>query len=379
MISKRSMKRAVNHKKPKINSGLLWVILILLSFGLLSLSSASAGLSLQRFGNNHYYFIRQLLFGAVPGLIGMYVLSRIDYHIWQKFAPLMILGGIALLVAVLVPGIGFKVSGARRWINFNYFLFQPAEFVKLAVILYLASWYDKRQHHVDDLYYGFLPTLAMVGIVSVLIIMEPDLGTMLVLIAIAAVMFFLGGVRLRYLGSAALGGLVMLWVMIKAAPYRATRLLAYFNPQADARGISYQINQALLAIGSGGIWGLGYGQSLQKYRYLPEPIGDSVFAVVSEEMGFIRISALLLGFLALAYIGYRVAMRAPDMFGKLAAAGITSWIVLQALINIGGITAVIPLTGIPLPFISYGSTAMALNLWALGILLNISRYSLQKI
>jgi cell division protein FtsW len=245
----------------------------------------------------------------------------------------------------------------------------------LATILYLASWYDKRQHHVDDLYYGFLPALTIVLIVSGLIIVEPDLGTMLVLISIASVMFFLGGSRLRYLFGAGAVGVLVLWIAIKAAPYRASRLLAFFNPQADAKGISYQINQALLAIGTGGLWGRGFGQSVQKQNYLPEPIGDSIFAVVSEEMGFVRMAALLLGFLFLAYRGFRVAMNAPDMFGKLVAAGITSWIVLQALINIGGITAVIPLTGIPLPFISYGSTAMALNLAGLGILLNISKHS----
>lgn len=364
-------------KKSNYNSvdrGLLWCSLILLGFGLLSLSSASSVLSLQRFGNTHYYFLRQVLFGALPGLAAMYVLSRIDYHIWQKLAPLLILLGAGLLVAVLLPGIGLKVAGARRWINLRLFLFQPAEFVKMAVIFYLASWYDKRQQHVSDLYYGFLPILTIVVIVSGLIILEPDLGTMLVLVAIAAVMFFLGGVNMKYLLGTAAVGLMALWVAIKAAPYRASRLLAFFNPQADAQGISYQVNQALVAIGSGGWWGRGFGQSLQKQNYLPEPIGDSIFAVISEEMGFVRMCLLLFGFLFLAYRGFKVAVNAPDTFGRLTAAGLTSWLVLQAIINIGGITGVLPLTGIPLPFISYGSTAMALNLAGIGILLNISRH-----
>jgi cell division protein FtsW len=368
------MKKTKN-LEPTVDRGLLWTILILLAFGLLVLSSASSVLSLKDHGNNYWYFVRQLSFGAVLGLILMYLCAKIDYHIWQKYAPLLMLLGIGLLILVLIPGIGFSANGAARWINLQYFLFQPAEFVKLATILYLASWYDKRQHHVDDLYYGFLPALTIVLIVSGLIIVEPDLGTMLVLISIASVMFFLGGSRLRYLFGAGAVGVLVLWIAIKAAPYRASRLLAFFNPQADAKGISYQINQALLAIGTGGLWGRGFGQSVQKQNYLPEPIGDSIFAVVSEEMGFVRMAALLLGFLFLAYRGFRVAMNAPDMFGKLVAAGITSWIVLQALINIGGITAVIPLTGIPLPFISYGSTAMALNLAGLGILLNISKHS----
>jgi cell division protein FtsW len=362
-------------KLPQIDRGLLWTSLGLLAFGLLSLSSASSVISLKEHGNNYWYFLHQLLQGALPGLILLYICCQIDYHIWQKFAPLIMFVGIAMLIAVFLNGVGFTTGGATRWINFRLFLFQPAEFMKLAIIFYLASWYDKRQQHTHDLYYGFLPTLSIVGLASILIIMQPDLGTMLVLIGIAAVMFFLGGVRIRYLAGAAMVGLVALWVMIKAAPYRAQRLLAFFNPQADAQGIAYQINQAKLAIGSGGLWGRGFGQSLQKQNFLPEVIGDSIFAVIAEEMGFIRAGAFILGFLAFAYFGFRVAIKAPDMFGKLVAAGITSWIVLQALINVGGITAVIPLTGIPLPFTSYGSTALALNLASIGILLNISRFA----
>lgn len=349
--------------------------LMLLGFGLLAVSSASTVLSFERFGHNHYYFLRQLMYGAIPGLFLMYFFSRIDYHKWQKLAPLLIFIGLALLIAVLIPGIGFKVGNARRWINFGFFLFQPAEFVKLATVIYLASWYDKRQEHASDLYYGFLPSLVIVLLLAGLIMLEPDIGTMLVLASISFAMFFAGGAKLRHLASVALAGLLVMWVAIKAAPYRLNRILAYFNPEEDARGISYQINQALLAIGSGGWWGLGFGQSRQKYNYLPEPIGDSIFAIMSEELGFIRVSIILLLFLFLAYRGYKVAKSAPDTFGKMVALGITSWIVFQGLINIGGITAVIPLTGIPLPFISYGSSALAISLAGIGILLNISRFS----
>jgi cell division protein FtsW len=363
---------------PKVDKYLLWIVLSLLAIGLLMLFSASSVLSYQRFDHNYYYFIRQLFFGAVPGLILMFILSKIDYHIWQKFAPLLVLFGIGLLVAVLIPGIGFAVGGARRWINFGAFLFQPAEFIKLAMILYLASWYDKRQHHVHDLYYGFLPILAVVGIVAGLIIMEPDMGTMLVLASIAAVMFFIGGVRLRFIAATAASSLLVLWILIKAAPYRAQRFIAYLDPSFDVTGVSYQINQALLAIGTGGWWGRGYGQSLQKHSYLPEPIGDSIFAIISEELGFIRVSFILLLFVLLAVRGFKIARTAPDTFGKLTAAGITAWLIVQAVINIGGITALIPLTGIPLTFISYGSTAMAISLAGVGILLNISRYSAVK-
>ncbi len=360
---------------PQVDKYLLWNVLIILGIGLLVLSSASSVLSYQRFGNNYYYFIRQLFFGAVPGLILMYFASRIDYHFWQKFAPLAVLVGIGMLIAVLIPGIGFEVGGAKRWINFGVFLFQPAEFVKLAMVLYLASWYDKRQHHVHDLYYGFLPILVIVGIVAGLIIIQPDMGTMLVLASIAAIMLFIGGTRLRYLAATSGMGLVVLWILIKAAPYRADRFLAFMDPSIDAKGISYQITQAFLAIGSGGWWGRGFGQSLQKHSYLPEPIGDSIFAIMAEEMGFIRICLILLLFLFLAYRGFKIARTAPDTFGKLVAGGITGWLLIQALINMGGITGVTPLTGIPLTFISYGSTALTISLAAVGIVLNISRYS----
>lgn len=360
---------------PKVDKIVLWLALILLIIGLLTLSSASTVLSYQRFHNNYYYFLRQVLFGAVPGLIFMYLFSRVDYHKLQKVAPLLVLAGVVMLVAVLIPGIGFSAGGARRWINFGSFLFQPTEFVKLAVIIYLASWYDKRQHHAHELYYGFLPSLAIVGLVAGLIILEPDIGTMLVLASIAAVMFFIGGVRMRYIYATAASALLILWILVKAAPYRAQRFLAFMNPGVDAQGISYQINQALLAIGSGGFWGLGFGQSRQKYSYLPEPIGDSIFAIMSEELGFIRVCAVLALFLLLAYRGFKISRAAPDTFGKLLAAGITSWLILQAFINIGGITGLIPLTGIPLTFISYGSTSLLISLAAIGILLNVSRFS----
>ncbi len=354
---------------------MLGIVVAILGFGLIALSSASTVLSFERFDNNNYYLLRQVMFGLVPGLILLYVLSKIDYHVWQKFAPLAVLVGIGLLIAVLIPSIGFKVGNSRRWINFGQFLFQPAEYVKLAIIFYLASWYDKRQHHVHDLYYGFLPILGIVGLISGLIILQPDLGTMIALVAISASMFFIGGVSLKYLFSAAGVSLLMMWILIKAEPYRLERLTTFFDPSVDSKGISYQITQALIAIGSGGLWGQGFGQSRQKYSYLPEPIGDSIFAIMSEELGFFRICIVLILILFFAFRGFKIARRAPDIFGKMVAGGITSWIVFQTLINIGGITGILPLTGIPLPFVSYGSSAMVVNLAAIGILLNISRFS----
>ena len=360
---------------PKVDRPLLWTTLALVAIGLVVVFSASSVASYQRYGNNYYYFIRQLFFGAVPGLILMYFCSRIDYHKWQKWTPLFVLIGIVALIAVLIPGIGFKVGNARRWINFGAFLFQPAEFIKLAVILYLASWYDKRSQQAHDLYSGYLPILAIVGLIAGLIVLEPDIGTMLILAGIAVIMFFMGGVKKRYLAATAAFAILVFWILVKAAPYRAARFLAFMDPTVDAQGISYQINQALIAIGSGGFWGLGFGQSRQKYSYLPEPMGDSVFAIMSEELGFIRVLLVLGLFLAFAFRGFKIARATPDTFGKLVAGGITGWLIVQAFINIGGITGIIPLTGVPLSFISYGSPSLVISLAATGILLNISRSS----
>jgi cell division protein FtsW len=362
-------------KLPPINYFLLSIVIFLVAFGIVALSSASSVLSFERFEHNNYYLLRQVLYGLLPGLLLMYLFSRINYRFWQKIAPLAVLIGIILLILVLIPKIGFKVGNARRWIDLGPFLFQPAEFVKLAIILYLASWYDKREHHAKDLYYGFLPILAIVILISMLIIMQPDVGTMLVLLAIAAAMFFVAGVKLKYLFSVAgISGLI-LFLLIKSEPYRLQRITTFFNPSVDSQGISYQVNQALIATGSGGLWGQGFGQSRQKYNYLPEPMGDSIFAIMAEELGYFRIMIVLLLILLFAIAGFKIALKAPDTFSKMVAAGITSWILFQTLLNISGIIALLPLTGIPLPFISYGSSAMVINLAAIGILLNISRYT----
>lgn len=360
---------------PKIDHILLWTVLAIVVTGLFSLSSASSVLAYQRYQNNYFFFFRQLLFGALPGLILMYVFSRVDYHRWQKYSPLLVLAGIGMLVLVLIPGIGFKVGNARRWIDFGLFLFQPVEFVKIAMILYLASWYDKRQHQAHDLYYGYLPALVIAGLTAGLVVLQPDIGSMLVLSMIVAVMFFIGGVKMKYILATAGIGLLVLWILIKAEPYRAERFMTYADPAHDSSGISYQINQSLIAIGSGGTWGVGFGQSRQKYSYLPEPMGDSIFAVMSEELGFARVILVLGLFLIFAFRGFKIARNTPDTFGKLVAGGITAWIVIQALLNIGGITAVIPLTGVPLSLISYGSTSLLITLASLGILFNISRHA----
>jgi len=362
--------------KLQIDYSLLVLTLALLAFGLVSLYSASTVDSYKNFGNTSYYIKHQLMYGAIPGLIALYILSKIDYHLWLKLMPWIVGASLLLLALVKVPGLGFSSGGATRWLHLGSITFQPAELAKLAIIFYIAAWADRKQAALNDLYFGLLPTLCVVILYAVIILWQPDLGTMLVLIGIAGVMLFAAGINWRYLFWTAVAGTLSLYALIKLEPYRARRLTAFFDPEFDPKGIGYQIKQALLAIGAGGLWGYGYGLSRQKHNYLPEVMGDSIFAVTAEELGFFRILAILALFLLLALKGYSIAKKAPDNFGKLVAFGVTTWVILQALINIGAMVNLLPLTGIPLPFFSYGSSSLLVMLAAIGILMNVSRHSM---
>jgi cell division protein FtsW len=346
--------------------------LLLILFGLVAVSSASAVLSFQRFGNNNYYFFRQIIFACL-GLAAMYLASRIDYHVWHRWSRPILLAGILLLALVLIPTFGFKPTVARSWFKIGDFLMQPSEFVKLAVIFYLASWFARKPNAQNNFLFGILPPLLVIGASIILIALEPDIGTAAMIAVIMLVIFFVAGAKIRYLASVLGAGVAGLWVLIKAAPYRAARIITFLDPSLDPRGIGYHINQALLAIGSGGFWGYGLGGSLQKHNYLPEPIGDSIFAVMAEELGFIRIVFVVLLFAVLVFGTLRLAKRAPDDFGRLCAIGIVGWIGMQALINIGAITGLMPLTGITLPFLSYGGSSLLASCFGIGVILNISR------
>jgi cell division protein FtsW len=322
--------------------------------------------------------MHQVLYGVLPGLVLMYIASKIDYKIWQKWAPWIMLLVIIALLAVLFPGVGVKVGNSRRWIQHGFFSFQPSEAAKLALIFYIASWIDKKHKHLDDFWSGFIPTLSMILIVAALIILEPDMGTMIVVTLTGLTMLFVGGSKLKHLAWFFVVGAVAFGILVKLEPYRIQRFVAFLNPTADPQGIGYQINQALLAIGSGGWFGYGYNQSRQKHNYLPEVMGDSIFAVIVEELGFVR--ALIFPFLYIwfAFLGIRTARNTEDIFGKMVAVGIVSWISFQAIINIGAISGIMPLTGIPLPLVSYGSSALVVNLAAFGVLLNISKHAVQR-
>lgn len=349
----------------------------LLVVGLIMLWSASTVESQKNFNNTSYYFLHQLFYGVGIGLVLMYILSRIDYHFWKKMIPYILGATLLGLILVKIPGIGFAANGATRWIHIGPLFLQPSELAKLAIVIYLAGWMSERGHH-SGFWQSVFPPVMIIGIYSLLILWQPDLGTMMALVLTSAIMLFAGGIKLRYFGWLSLAGVSTLLVLIKLEPYRVKRITAFLNRSVDPLGIGYQINQALIGIGSGGWFGYGYGHSRQKYSYLPEAINDSIFAVMAEELGFVRIFLILLLYIAFILRGIQISFRAPDLFGKMLAVGIIGGIGAAAVVNISAITGLLPLTGIPLPFFSYGSSAMIVTLASCGVLLNISRQTVTK-
>ncbi|MBD3238548.1 MAG: putative lipid II flippase FtsW [Candidatus Moranbacteria bacterium] len=347
----------------------------LLLFGMLVIFSAGFVLSMNNYGQPYYFFFHQLYFGVIPGLIVWFIAQNINYKIWERIAFPLFLLVLGLLMAVFIPGLGENYQGSTRWLNLGPINVQPTEIAKLAVILYLSAWLSKREQKIKDFTEGFLPFFAVILVMAVLIIKQPDIGTLGIIVIISVTIFFLAQGRLAHLLLLIMIGLLSLYLLIVFAPYRMARFTVFLNPETDPRGIGYQINQALIAIGSGGFWGNGLGLGRQKFLYLPEPIGDSIFAIICEELGMIGGFLVVLLFLIIAWRGYLITKRAQDTFARLVAGGITTWFVFQAFINIAAITSLIPLTGIPLPFISYGASALIVSLVGTGILLNISKQS----
>src|SRR3990167_997788 len=349
-------------------------VFLLCLFGIVMISSASIVISQERFNNNFYYVTHQLISLAV-GLVGLIIAYFIDYRFWRKIALTLFLASLVLLLAVFIPGIGKSFGGAHRWLGLGNFLFQPSELVKLTFIIYLASWLQARGEQIREFRAGFIPLVFLTVVLGFLIMSQPDLGTFSVIVGTAVICFFIAGAKPSHLFVGAVGALVLLVILIKAAQYRLQRFFVFLNPQEQTLGAAYHINQALIAIGSGGLWGLGFGQSKQKYLYLPQAHTDSIFAIIAEELGFIRAGLVILAFIYLGFKGLKIAQNAPDDFGRLLAVGVTSWLVFQAFINIAAMVNLLPFTGIPLPFISFGGTSLIISLFGVGILLNISKYS----
>ncbi len=353
-------------------------IFVLILFGLVMLFSASSVVSYARFGNTYHYFIRQLVSLAVA-VAGFFIVSRINYQIWKKLAIFFLFFSIALLVAVFIPGLRAGIGTANRWIVIFGFNFQPSELVKIAFLIYLATWLEAKRHTVGDLASGVIPFLAILFVIALLLMAQPDLGTLLIIAATAMVVFFAGGAKISHLALIILLAAIAIFAVVSLrASYQNERLKCFKDPNSNTDSHCYQLNQSLIAVGSGGLFGRGLGESRQKYMYLPEVWGDSIFPVIAEEAGFLVSSLLILLYLFLFYRGLLIARGAPDVYGSMLAVGVVTWLAIQTFLNIGGMINLIPMTGVPLPFISAGGTATLSNLLAMGILVNISKHTKQS-
>ncbi len=341
--------------------------------GLVFLSSASVALSENKFGTIYYFSLRHI-FAILIGVALFLVIQTVSYRFWKKLAlPLMVFS-ILLLFVILFTSLGFRSGGATRWLSIGPIFFQPSEIAKISFVLFLAWWFD-REKRVHSFLFGFLPVTLAVSVMGVLLMLQPDLGTFLIIATTALVMYFVAGGSIRYSALFITLGATAFLLLALFVPYRFDRIRVYLNPETELLGIGYQVRQAAIAIGSGGFWGAGYGSSFQKQGFLPEPIGDSIFAVVAEEFGFLRAMIILLLFLMLLWRGILAAGAAPDFFAKLVVTGIITSIVAQAFVNMGSISGLLPLTGVPLPFISYGGTSIVATFIGMGIVYQIIRKS----
>jgi cell division protein FtsW len=308
------------------------------------------------------------------GTIAFLVTSKIDYKHWRGLGFYFFIGSLVLTALVFVPEIGFSHGGATRWIDLKLFTFQPSELLKVSFVIYLAAWLSSIRDKVSTLKFGLFPFWIMVGLVGILLLKQPDTDTFGVIVFAGLAMFISAGGKWRHILATVLVGIVVFGAIALTRPYVMSRIETFFKPAENSLGSSYQLQQSLIAVGSGGIVGRGFGQSVQKFNYLPEPIGDSIFAVAAEEFGFVGSVILILLFVFFAVRGLKIATRAPDSFGRLVVVGIVILIISQAYINIAGMLGVIPLTGIPLPFVSHGGTALFIALAEVGIIVNISKH-----
>jgi len=353
---------------------LVLAVLALTAFGLVMVFSASEVQGWLWFHNAAYYFERQLLWLAF-GVVLLWAAAHVDYHRLRPLAWPLAGVTVVLMVVVLLPHFGIEVNGARRWLRLGPMQMQPAELAKVASIIFMALWLERHRERIGSLEDGVVPFLALLGLVTLLVILERDLGTTMIVAGILLSQFLVAGGKKRHVLLLLLIVGLCLYVFIRMEPYRLHRILAFVDPWSDPLNTGFQAIQSVVALGSGGVTGLGLGHSIQKYQWLPFAHTDFIFAIVGEETGLLGTTIVLALFGLFTYRGYRVALKAPDAFGSLLACGVTTWIAFQALINIAAVTVTLPTTGIPLPFISYGGSSLAITLLAVGILMNVSTQS----
>ncbi len=365
---------AKQHIKP-VDRTFLGIVLALLTVGIFIFVSASLGILVKNEAKFYSIVFNQVVLGLVLGLIGLFFASRIPHTFWRKNAFYIFIATIIAMVLVFVPGLGYEHGGARRWVDvFGLFSFQPAELLKIGFLIYFAGWLSWAKQRVADLRFSILPLVILLGICAGLLFVQPDTKSFVLMLGAGGAMLFVSGVPWKYILGVVLLGIVGVGILAMTNGYIRDRLTTFVDPSSDPQGASYQLQQSLIAIGSGGVTGKGFGQSVQKFSYLPEPQGDSVFAVAGEEFGFIGGVVILMLYLGFMFRGFRIANRAPDLFGRLLTVGIISLITFQAFMNIASITGVIPLTGVPLPFVSHGGTSLMITLFAVGIVLSVSRH-----
>lgn len=361
------------NRKPDL--ALLRVMIILIILGVLILTSISVSLSLERFGSTYYYLKRQFLVGILPGIILALLVYLIPLEFFKRNIIFFLLINLFLLGIVFLPKLGVSLGGATRWIKLGPVFIQPSEFLKITFLIYLASWLASRTSPQKGRNQTLIAFFIIIAVLSAFLIFQPDIGTLGIIITFSLIMYFLADTPVWHSILIILIGIIALVILVRVAPYRADRILVFLNPEVDPMGIGYQIKQALISVGSGGISGIGLGMSRQKFGFLPQTISDSVFAIFAEETGFIGSLILAIIFLIFAWRGFKIARKSEDRFQKILAAGITSWISIQAFINIGSMIGLLPLTGVPLPFISYGGSHLLTEFIGVGILLNISKAS----
>jgi len=362
-------------KKYSIDKFFFGIVIALVVIGLVTFTSASLGILARNEAKFYNVIINQFTFGFIGGLVALWIGLKIPYKWFKKYSLILFILSIILTALVLIPGIGQVHGGAKRWIDIFGFSFQPVEFLKIGFIFYFAAWLSWAKTKVKNPLFSILPLLVMIGIVALLLLKQPDTKNLILIAFTATVMLFVTGTPIKYLlGSAVIFGIGFA-ILVSFTPYLKERVDTFLNPSENSRSSSYQLQQSLIAIGSGGISGRGLGQSIQKFKYLPEPQGDSIFAVIGEELGFIGCFVLIFLYVSFALRGYRIALRnAPDSFAKLLVIGFVTIITTQSFMNIASLTGVFPLTGVPLVFISQGGTALLLSLGMIGIILNISRF-----
>lgn len=363
----KSVNRKPRPKTTRADKWLIVVVILISLFGVLMVYNSSAAIAIRDF-SDQYYYVKEQLKWLVVGFIAFVLCSKVYYKSWFALSIPVLFSTLALLLAVFIPGIGIRALGAHRWINFGFFVLQPAELAKLSMIIYLAAWFANPEKN------RLVSFLLFLGMVVGLVMLEPDLGTSMIIVSIALILYFFSGAPIRHFALLVPLLLACIVVLAVVAPYRLQRLTTFFNREHDPLGSSYQIQQVLLGLGSGGWTGVGIGKSRQKYEYLPEANTDSIFAIIGEEIGFVGGVLVILSYVFIIWRGFRIALKVHDSFGRLLALGISSWVAIQTAINLGAMVALVPLTGVPLPFISYGGSSFIILLSAMGILANISKY-----